>query len=100
MNRTWADAAVEISSEVMATMGPIGLGVVVIVGTLGVAIWIADKRGWMRPLAKNAPAIACKAIDLDRMERALSALEYKLGSNDAKHDVTHDMIREIRRELR
>jgi hypothetical protein len=99
MNRNWADASVEIFTAVATTMGPIGLGVVFITVTIGAAIWLADRRGWMRPPANPTPRIDCKAMDFDRLDRAITDIEYKLGSNDAKHDVTHGMIRELRRDI-
>lgn len=98
-NRTWADAAVEIFTAVLATIGPIGLGVALIIGTIGAALWLADRRGWMRPTSDPAPLPECKAADLDRLDRVIAAIEYNLGSNNAKHDVTHDMIRELRRDI-
>ena len=98
-NRTWADAAVEIFTAVLTTIGPIGLGVALIIVTIGAAIWMADRRGWMRPPAAIVPNNVCRAVDAERLDRVMATLEWRLGSNDAKHDVTHDMIRELRRDI-
>jgi hypothetical protein len=53
----------------------------------------------MRPPADTAPSNVCRAVDAERLDCVMTAIEYKLGSNNAKHDVTHDMIRDLRRDI-
>ena len=96
VNRTWADAAVDIFTAILSTIGPIGLGVVMIVGTIGAAIWWLDRRGLMRPQEEPAK-FECKG---GISERVLTELALLRGSNDAHHEATHDAIRRMHDDVR
>lgn len=95
MNRNWADAAVEITTTVAATFGPIGFGVLLIGGAVVMIVLFADRRGWLRPSQEKQ----LTASDVTMIAAALASVEHKLGSNEAKHDMTHDMIRDLRRDI-
>ena len=90
MKRTWLDVIVEIFPSIASTLGPIGLGVCLIITTLGAILLIADRRGWMRPKV-DAPTFTCKGGNSE----CLTLLTAIHGASEAGHRTTHDQLKRL-----